>query len=31
MRSLFIGNIDNVVKEVIKYFDEQGNKKLNDI
>ena len=31
MRSLFIGNTDNAVKEVIKYFDSQVDRKLNDI
>ena len=31
MRSLFIGNIDNVVKKTIKYFDDQDSKKNNDV
>lgn len=31
MRSLFIGNVDDAVKEVIKYFDSQVDKKFNDI
>lgn len=31
MRSLFVGNIDNVVKETIKYFDLQDDKKNNDV
>lgn len=31
MRSLFIGNIDEVVKDTIKYFDKQFDRKNNDI
>lgn len=31
MRSLFIGNIGNAEREIIKYFDEQFGKKSNDI
>ena len=31
MKSLFVGNIDNVVKETIKYFDDQDGRKNNDV
>ena len=31
MRSLFLGSIDDTIKEVIKYFDKQVGKSSNDI